>query len=98
MKLIELIDNLDSISDDQMIFIASKEPVREDIEAMTGPIQENVEKGMTPVGMQYFLEIPLAKEVVDVWELWRNGKKPTLYEKFQALVYYYNYDAYKPED
>jgi hypothetical protein len=97
MKLIELIDNLDSLSDGQMIFIASNELVREDIQAITGLVQENVETGKTPTGMKYFLEVNLAKEVLEVWEMWRDGKKPTLHEKFQALVYYFDYDAYMPE-
>jgi hypothetical protein len=97
MKLIELIDNLDGLGDDLTIYIASNEPVREVIEAMTGSIQENIETGKTPIGMEYFLEANLAKEVIEVWEFWRNGKKPTLHEKFQALVYYFNHDAYMPE-
>ncbi len=80
MELIELIENLDSLDDDQTIYIASNEPVREDIETMTGSIQENVETGKTPNGMEYFLEVNLAKEVIEVWELWRYGKKTTLYE------------------
>jgi hypothetical protein len=96
MKLINLIDNLDYLADDQLIFISSHEPVREEIEAVTGSIQKNVETDWTPIGMEYFLEVPIAKEVLRVWEDWRNGKKPTLNEKFQAIVYYAVKDAYIP--
>jgi hypothetical protein len=98
MRLIDLIDNLDNLDDDQMIFITSKEPTCEDIEAVTGSIQQNVEYGDTPNGMAYFLEVPLAKEVIEVWENWRNGKKPTLEEKYQAIVYYATRDAYIPNN
>jgi hypothetical protein len=98
LKLIDLIDNLNHLRDDQMIFIASHEPIREETEAMTVFIKDNIENGAAPIGMEYFLEAPLAKEVLHVWEKWRNGKKPTLREKFQALVYYAVHDAYMPEE
>lgn len=98
MKLIELIEVIDSISDDQIIFITTNVPIYEDIESLTGPIQQNAETGETPIGMEYFLEVPLAKEVLAVWEKWRNGRKPTLKEKYQALVYYATKDAYIPTE
>jgi hypothetical protein len=96
MRLIDLISNLDRLDDDQMIFIVSNEPIREETKAVTDSIQKNVEAGEIPTGMKYFLEVPLAKEVVEVWVDRRNGKKPSLDKKFQAIVYYVTKDAYLP--
>lgn len=45
-------------------------------------------------GLQYFLEIEVAREVLDVWKQWRDGRIPTEKEKFEALTHYADNDAY----
>jgi len=51
----------------------------------------------TPEGMKYLLEVELAKEVIQVWRDWRNGKEPSPLEKYQAVLYYEENDAYLNE-
>jgi hypothetical protein len=61
MKLIEIIDGLDSIDDDRVIFVANNDVISEDTDATIGSIQNYVETWESPLGMKYFLEVSLAK-------------------------------------
>jgi ABC-type glycerol-3-phosphate transport system substrate-binding protein len=96
MKLIELLDNLDALHDDAIIFIPRGNTIRQDLEAITGPLEEYGEYGIPPDGFEYFLEVFTAKEALQVWRDWRNGKIPDKYEKYQAILYYVEHDAYLP--
>jgi hypothetical protein len=49
-------------------------------------------------GLDYFLEVDLAKETVQVWSDWRDGQAPTTAEKLDAMIYYAEYDAWLPLD
>ena len=43
-----------------------------------------------------FLEIEVAKDCVRAWSLHRKGKKPTLKDKCEAIIYYAQNDAFLP--
>lgn len=47
-------------------------------------------------GLNYFLEVALAREAVDVWGRWRPGRTPTLEDKVAAVTYYAQNDAWLP--
>jgi hypothetical protein len=96
MQLIELIGKLDELEDNLIIYIPRGRSVRQDIEAITGPLEEYGQFGIPPEGYEYFLEVFTAKEVLQVWGDWRNGKNPDKYEKYQAILYYVEHDAYLP--
>jgi hypothetical protein len=49
-------------------------------------------------GFNYFLEVYLAKEVIDVWRNWRGGREPNLAQMCEALIFYASRDAYLPVD
>jgi hypothetical protein len=46
--------------------------------------------------MAYLLEVDLAREVLEVWSAWRNGRSPTPAESVAAVVHYAEHDAYLP--
>jgi hypothetical protein len=50
----------------------------------------------SPAGLSYLLEVDLARDVLEVWGQWRNGKKPTPDEATTAVIYYAEHDAYEP--
>jgi hypothetical protein len=57
------------------------------------------ESGAVPTeaaGMDYLLEISLAKSVLDVWKDWRHGREPSDEERCEAIIYYAEHDAYLP--
>jgi hypothetical protein len=47
-------------------------------------------------GMKYFLEVWVAKEVIEVWKKWRGGRSPSRSEKCEAIIYYAKNDSYLP--
>jgi hypothetical protein len=53
---------------------------------------ENI--GINLEELHYFLEAEIAKEVLDVWKQWRNGRLPNEKEKIEALIFYVDNDAY----
>jgi hypothetical protein len=46
--------------------------------------------------MLYLLEVSLAREVLEVWTAWRDGRRPTISEACEAIIYYASNDAYLP--
>ncbi|MEJ2600980.1 MAG: hypothetical protein P8Z00_21795 [Anaerolineales bacterium] len=100
MKLIELLDNINQFDDDSVIFVPINSRPHEDTEAMVSRIILIDEPPgiQTPEGMKYLLEVELAKEVIQVWKDWRNGNEPSPFEKYQAVLYYAEKDAYFDED
>ena len=49
-----------------------------------------------PAGLTYLLEVSLARDVLDVWTNWRNGRRPTAEEAARAVISYARHDAYEP--
>jgi len=49
-----------------------------------------------PEVYEYFLEVDLVREVLEVWSAWRNGQIPTTNEACTAVIYYAEHDAYQP--
>jgi hypothetical protein len=42
------------------------------------------------------LMVQLAKEAIEVWSAWRGGKKPSRQDKFAAVMFYSQHDAFIP--
>jgi hypothetical protein len=51
-----------------------------------------------PEGYEYVLGTYMAKEVLEVWSVWRNGRSPNLSEAEEAVIFYAVNDAYIPRD
>lgn len=96
MKIIEIIENVDKMSDDLVIFIDATETFNKNSEAGIRTITDLVINNQIPEGMKYYLEVMIAKKVLQVWREWRNGRTPTLNEKFQAITYFVQHDSYQP--
>lgn len=54
------------------------------------------EDGGSPAGLNYLLEVDLARNVIDVWARWRDGREPTPEEATRAIIHYAERDAYEP--
>ena len=50
-----------------------------------------------PAGWRYLLEVLIAREVLEVWSDWRDGRIPSVEEACDAIVHYADNDAYQPE-
>ena len=91
MKLSEVVANLDQTDEDWTIFADRSAPVGPDT-----PAQVASAEGEADDGLQYLLEVYLAKEALGVWSQWRDGRKPSLTEACKAVIWYAEHDAFIP--
>ena len=100
MKLIDLLDNINQFDNDSVIFIPVSSRLNENVEAIVSKIIiiDKPPGIQTPEGLRYLLEVEMAKEVINVWREWRNGKEPSSLEKCHAVLYYAENDAFLVED
>jgi hypothetical protein len=94
VTLREIINEIENTSDDLVIFATRKNGAWD----VNGPVAMVLLSDMDNIGtdlegLHYFLEIELAKEVLDVWKQW-TGRTPTEKERDEALIYYADNDAY----
>jgi len=91
MNLMEVIRNLDLFDEDDTIY--AKRPWTENSLAIVEREPEEGEpEALKKYGLSYFLEIFIAKEILEDWE--KNvGHVPTLEEKCDRVIYYATYDA-----
>jgi hypothetical protein len=45
-------------------------------------------------GLEYLLEVAIARDAITTWTAWRNGQTPTPAEACEAVLYYATHDAY----
>ena len=96
MNLREIIGDIATLDTDLTIYLDKNSEWSSSSSAI---VAEEPEDGGLPneaKGMEYFLEIDIANEVLDVWSNWRNGQEPSLEEKCEAIIYYAKNDAYLP--
>ena len=96
MTLLDLVERLDTLDDNLTIYIeegsewSSSSRVVACLESEDGSIP------VEAAGMEYFLEVGLAKDVILTWQLWRNGKVPSSHEACGSIIYCAKNDAYIP--
>jgi hypothetical protein len=96
MTLGELLEQLDSLEDEAVIYAAT-EPKLDCFSAAVALLGDSDSRPLEDInGMKYLLEVNIAKEVLDVWKSWRQGRTPTRTEKCEAVIYYALKDAYLP--
>jgi hypothetical protein len=95
LKLQDVLNSLQEIGDDRVIFV-------DDLPLITGStsatlVPEDAEDDV-PSGVRYLLEVTLAREVVEVWSNWRGGILPNVDQKCEAVIYYARNDTYLPAE
>lgn len=98
VKLIKLVERLDELDEEYMIF--AREPWTEDSDAMVVPIPDpepdaepdQIPREAAEAGMTYLLEVFTAREVVEGWTA-SLDEKPTLSATCQRLIEYAINDA-----
>lgn len=96
MTLREILSSIDSFSNDLIIYARKDTEWDLDAEAVLVPMEELELSTGDDEDMTYFLEVEIAKEAIDVWRSWRQGKEPGLSERVEAILYYAENDAYTP--
>lgn len=98
MTLADLVEQLDRLGDDLTIY-AEKSPDWSP-KSLAVVCVELEDDGLPheAQGMDYLLEVFLAKDVVETWSSWREGRQPTVTDKCEAVIYYAEHDAYLPTE
>jgi hypothetical protein len=101
VTLAELASRLHEVSDDLTIYVKHGPRADGSSEVVLVLEPEDATEGDgspdgPPPGFDYLLEVDLAKEVVEVWSAWRNGRTPTPEQAAQAIAYYAVNDAPEP--
>jgi hypothetical protein len=96
MILAELLDDLDTLGDDLTIYAEADPDWDASSLAIASQEPENGSLPAVAAGMKYFLEVAIAKDVLQVWREWRDGQEPTMQEKCEAVIYYALNDSYMP--
>jgi hypothetical protein len=94
MKLREVIDNLEQFDDDLVVFVSTESVWNPDSEAVLIPSPNLAERTGQLPRFSYFLEVEIAKDVLDVWRKWRNNREPTGEERLEAVLFYAENDTY----
>jgi hypothetical protein len=98
MMLAHAIEALGSYDSEQTIYVSAHTSVSIESECV---VVYETDDGAVPAsaaGMQYFLEVHLARDAISVWSRWRGGRLPSLSEKFDAISYYAEHDAFLPTE
>ena len=88
----DVLGGLDKLDDEATIFVKDG-PVDEWTESLV--LAEGEEP---PPGFKYLLQVYLAKNVIEVWSKWRDGKRPSRAERTTAVSHYASHDAYLPAE
>ena len=94
MTIEEVIQNLDFLSNADTVFASRPFKKESEIRLVKDAHLDNRE--LEASGFSYFLEVAIMREVIEVWQKWRNERIPTLNEKIEAIIYYAENDAYFP--
>jgi hypothetical protein len=89
----DVLGGLDKLDDDEATIFVKDGPVDESTESLV--LAEGEEP---PPGFKYLLEVYVAKNVIEVWSKWRDGKRPSRAERTTAVAHYASHDAYLPAE
>lgn len=93
-----LVAQLDQLDDDLTIYADGGPSARAGARAVAAVEREDGTVPSVAAGLDYVLEVFLAKEVIAVWSQWRGGIRPTPAEALRAIAYYAKHDAFEPTD
>ena len=96
MTLLDLAERLEQFDDNKIIYAKRSPDWSATSEAIVCDTPQVDSHPPEAQGLAYFLEVSLAKETVQVWSEWRDGRQPTPAEKLDAMLYYAEYDAWLP--
>ena len=91
MRVGEALASLESLDGDATICAAKPWTAESRTVAREGGAEA---QSAIAAGMSYILETSVAREVVDVWSAWRDGRVPTVDERCQAAIHYADNDAH----
>jgi hypothetical protein len=90
-----IISRIDSFSDDMILFVVKDESWKPSSTSLVYHFEFDEVGPFVVDGAQYFLEVDLVNEVIEVWKDWTSAQHSPLAELVEAVIHYAEYDAYK---
>jgi hypothetical protein len=94
----DLVARLEDLDDGDRFEVApaffARLPWSPDSEAVV--LREDELESRERPGFRLVLEVPMAREVLQVWSAWRGGRPPSADEAAAAVIHYAEHDAYVP--
>jgi|tagenome__1003787_1003787.scaffolds.fasta_scaffold20539343_2 hypothetical protein len=98
MTLRQLIEQLDELDDALLLYAEGGVHAGPDSTAVAACEPEDGSVPPGAEGMAYVLEVDGARDVVRVWQEWRDGRVPTTDDKCDAILHYARQDAFLPTE
>jgi hypothetical protein len=89
-----ILEQLELLGENLVIYVADGVPIDECTSAATQPLISGG-RSVPPLGMKYLLGVAIARDVIKAW-VEQRGRQPSTREKCHAVVYYAIHDAYLP--
>ena len=96
MTMRQAIESLDGFDGEQTIYVRPDGSIDSDSEVVVDYYSDDGEPPESAAGMNYLLEVSLARDALRVWSEWREGRLPSIEEQIEAIVYYAENDAFQP--
>jgi hypothetical protein len=90
----DLLRQLNDLSDDATLY--ARRPWGSESQATSANEGSTDAEMALASGQDYLLEVALAKDVVDTWASWRNGRVPRPEDVVEAVIHYAETDSYLP--
>ena len=92
----ELVGRLDELDREVTLYAEGGRDAQPDAPAVAAIEPEDGSLPPEADGLDYVLEVFIARDVLDVWSKWREGRQPTTDEACEAILHYARRDAYLP--
>jgi hypothetical protein len=90
----QVVARLDELDEELIIYVEGRDNWSMSTPAVALSKMPDGDVPLERDGLRYFLEVDLAREVVEVWIEWRDGRVPTIEEACAAIIHYAENDAY----
>jgi hypothetical protein len=89
-----LVAQFDGLNDEDTIY--ARRPWTADSDVVVTEEGGGAAQEATAAGLEYLLEVAIARDVLATWSSWRGGQKPTPMQACEAILYYAAHDSYLP--
>jgi len=87
-----LLEQLEHLNDEDTLY--ARQPWNNASDASVAEEGGEAAKEALAAGLEYFLEVSLARDVLQTWSSWRGNQIPTPTQACDAIVHYATHDAY----
>lgn len=99
MTISDVILNLNAYEEESYILVPTSGKLTGETPVVIVPIpEEDPDADLGVSGFDYFIGVFLAKDILETWQQWRQGRIPTGDEAIEAIQYYKEHDTYLPTD